>query len=106
MTSDFFMSNLFLVFVYNTCLIYILLLCVIKCIIRFLLFPILLLSFHLSFPVSEFLRGPEIALLRKRLQQLRLKKAEQQRQQELAAPPTSGQASPEGPSREPPAAGY
>ncbi|XP_045694467.1 DDB1- and CUL4-associated factor 6 isoform X2 [Phyllostomus hastatus] len=34
---------------------------------------------------SEFLRGPEIALLRKRLQQLRLKKAEQQRQQELAA---------------------
>uniref|UniRef100_A0A673T8W9 DDB1- and CUL4-associated factor 6 n=1 Tax=Suricata suricatta TaxID=37032 RepID=A0A673T8W9_SURSU len=34
---------------------------------------------------SEFLRGPEIALLRKRLQQLRLKRAEQQRQQELAA---------------------
>ncbi|XP_005622612.1 DDB1- and CUL4-associated factor 6 isoform X1 [Canis lupus familiaris] len=44
---------------------------------------------------SEFLRGPEIALLRKRLQQLRLKRAEQQRQQELAActqqqPSTSG----------------
>ncbi|XP_053770385.1 DDB1- and CUL4-associated factor 6 isoform X3 [Desmodus rotundus] len=43
---------------------------------------------------SEFLRGPEIALLRKRLQQLRLKKAEQQRQQELAArarPPPAAQ---------------
>ncbi|KAM7054717.1 DDB1- and CUL4-associated factor 6 isoform 2-T2 [Molossus nigricans] len=49
---------------------------------------------------SEFLRGPEIALLRKRLQQLRLKKAEQQRQQELAAPSTSGQASLEGPAQD------
>ncbi|XP_060053967.1 DDB1- and CUL4-associated factor 6 isoform X2 [Erinaceus europaeus] len=36
---------------------------------------------------TERLRGPEIALLRKRLQQLRLKKAEQQRQQELAGQP-------------------
>ncbi|XP_066227549.1 DDB1- and CUL4-associated factor 6 isoform X1 [Saccopteryx leptura] len=58
---------------------------------------------------SEFLRGPEIALLRKRLQQLRLKKAEQQRQQELAAraqqqPSTSGQASPEGLAADTPAA--
>ncbi|XP_040843482.1 DDB1- and CUL4-associated factor 6 isoform X2 [Ochotona curzoniae] len=44
---------------------------------------------------SEFLRGPEIALLRKRLQQLRLKKAEQQRQQELAAQ-AQEQASPPG----------
>ncbi|XP_016004077.2 DDB1- and CUL4-associated factor 6 isoform X3 [Rousettus aegyptiacus] len=35
---------------------------------------------------SEFLRGPEIALLRKRLQQLRLKKAEQQGRPE---PPTA-----------------
>ncbi|XP_059531677.1 DDB1- and CUL4-associated factor 6 isoform X3 [Myotis daubentonii] len=53
---------------------------------------------------SEFLRGPEIALLRKRLYQLRLKKAEQQRQQELAAPSTSGQASHEGPAQDPHAA--
>ncbi|KAM4860390.1 DDB1- and CUL4-associated factor 6 isoform 1-T1 [Thomomys bottae] len=55
---------------------------------------------------SEFLRGPEIALLRKRLQQLRLKKAEQQRQQELAAqtqqqPSTSDQSSHEGSSQDP-----
>ncbi|XP_048968306.1 DDB1- and CUL4-associated factor 6 isoform X5 [Canis lupus dingo] len=55
---------------------------------------------------SEFLRGPEIALLRKRLQQLRLKRAEQQRQQELAActqqqPSTSGQSSHEGSSQDP-----
>uniref|UniRef100_G1LIB0 DDB1 and CUL4 associated factor 6 n=1 Tax=Ailuropoda melanoleuca TaxID=9646 RepID=G1LIB0_AILME len=55
---------------------------------------------------SEFLRGPEIALLRKRLQQLRLKRAEQQRQQELAArtqqqPPTSDQPSLEGSSQDP-----
>ncbi|XP_048213899.1 DDB1- and CUL4-associated factor 6 isoform X1 [Perognathus longimembris pacificus] len=55
---------------------------------------------------SEFLRGPEIALLRKRLQQLRLKKAEQQRQQELAAhtqqqPCTSDQSSHEGSSQDP-----
>ncbi|XP_023562071.1 DDB1- and CUL4-associated factor 6 isoform X3 [Octodon degus] len=42
-------------------------------------------SGHHAHHQSEFLRGPEIALLRKRLQQLRLKKAEQQRQQELAA---------------------
>ncbi|KAM5236126.1 DDB1- and CUL4-associated factor 6 isoform 2-T2 [Ctenodactylus gundi] len=42
-------------------------------------------SAHYTRHQSEFLRGPEIALLRKRLQQLRLKKAEQQRQQELAA---------------------
>ncbi|XP_047377446.1 DDB1- and CUL4-associated factor 6 isoform X3 [Sciurus carolinensis] len=42
-------------------------------------------SGHHTHHQSEFLRGPEIALLRKRLQQLRLKKAEQQRQQELAA---------------------
>uniref|UniRef100_A0A5F9CD84 DDB1- and CUL4-associated factor 6 n=1 Tax=Oryctolagus cuniculus TaxID=9986 RepID=A0A5F9CD84_RABIT len=58
---------------------------------------------------SEFLRGPEIALLRKRLQQLRLKKAEQQRQQELAAraqqqSSTSDQASLEGSSQDPHAA--
>ncbi|XP_036298819.1 DDB1- and CUL4-associated factor 6 isoform X3 [Pipistrellus kuhlii] len=53
---------------------------------------------------SEFLRGPEIALLRKRLYQLRLKKAEQQRQQELAAASTSGQASHEGPAQDPQAA--
>lgn len=64
----------------------------------------------LSLFVSEFLRGPEIALLRKRLQQLRLKKAEQQRQQELAAqaqeqasPP--GQAPCEGSPHDPHAAG-
>uniref|UniRef100_A0A673T770 DDB1 and CUL4 associated factor 6 n=1 Tax=Suricata suricatta TaxID=37032 RepID=A0A673T770_SURSU len=54
---------------------------------------------------SEFLRGPEIALLRKRLQQLRLKRAEQQRQQELAAraqqQPSSGQSSHEGSSEDP-----
>ncbi|XP_026365232.1 DDB1- and CUL4-associated factor 6 isoform X2 [Ursus arctos] len=55
---------------------------------------------------SEFLRGPEIALLRKRLQQLRLKRAEQQRQQELAArtqqqPSTSDQPSLEGSSQDP-----
>ncbi|XP_069890243.1 DDB1- and CUL4-associated factor 6 isoform X3 [Dipodomys merriami] len=55
---------------------------------------------------SEFLRGPEIALLRKRLQQLRLKKAEQQRQQELTAhtqqqPSTSDQSSLEGSSQDP-----
>ncbi|XP_069404512.1 DDB1- and CUL4-associated factor 6 isoform X1 [Ovis canadensis] len=55
---------------------------------------------------SEFLRGPEIALLRKRLQQLRLKRAEQQRQQELAArtqqqPSTSDQSSHEGSSQDP-----
>lgn len=62
--------------------------------------------------VSEFLRGPEIALLRKRLQQLRLKKAEQQRQQELAQaqhqPPTSTSDPPphEGSSRDPRASGY
>ncbi|XP_004706903.1 DDB1- and CUL4-associated factor 6 [Echinops telfairi] len=42
-------------------------------------------SGHHAHHQSEFLRGPEIALLRRRLQQLRLKKAEQQRQQELAA---------------------
>ncbi|XP_027627059.1 DDB1- and CUL4-associated factor 6 isoform X4 [Tupaia chinensis] len=53
-------------------------------------------SGHYTHHQSEFLRGPEMALLRKRLQQLRLKKAEQQRQQELAAqagpqPSTSGQ---------------
>ncbi|XP_075844587.1 DDB1- and CUL4-associated factor 6 isoform X1 [Microtus pennsylvanicus] len=56
---------------------------------------------------SEFLRGPEIALLRKRLQQLRLKKAEQQRQQELAqaqhqpSTSTSDQSPHEGSSRDP-----
>uniref|UniRef100_A0A8C9DJ85 DDB1- and CUL4-associated factor 6 n=1 Tax=Prolemur simus TaxID=1328070 RepID=A0A8C9DJ85_PROSS len=55
---------------------------------------------------SEFLRGPEIALLRKRLQQLRLKRAEQQRQQELAAhtqqqPSTSDRSSHEGSSKDP-----
>ncbi|XP_069336984.1 DDB1- and CUL4-associated factor 6 isoform X2 [Eulemur rufifrons] len=55
---------------------------------------------------SEFLRGPEIALLRKRLQQLRLKRAEQQRQQELAAqtqqqPSASDQSSHEGSSKDP-----
>lgn len=67
--------------------------------------------FPLSFPsVSERLRGPEIALLRKRLQQLRLKKAEQ-RQRELAArarpqPPSSEQSAREGPAQDPPAPGY
>ncbi|XP_044529539.1 DDB1- and CUL4-associated factor 6 isoform X3 [Gracilinanus agilis] len=55
---------------------------------------------------SEFLRGPELALLRKGLQQLRLKKAEQQKQQELAEaaqrqPSTSDQSSPEGSSQDP-----
>ncbi|GAB1285643.1 DDB1- and CUL4-associated factor 6 [Apodemus speciosus] len=63
---------------------------------------------------SEFLRGPEIALLRKRLQQLRLKKAEQQRQQELAqaqhqpstSTSTSDQSPHEGSSRDPRASGY
>lgn len=69
------------------------------------------LSF-LFLSVSEFLRGPEIALLRKRLQQLRLKKAEQQRQQELAKaqhqPSTSAsdQSPHEGSSRDPQASGY
>uniref|UniRef100_A0A8D2CN06 DDB1 and CUL4 associated factor 6 n=1 Tax=Sciurus vulgaris TaxID=55149 RepID=A0A8D2CN06_SCIVU len=63
-------------------------------------------SGHHTHHQSEFLRGPEIALLRKRLQQLRLKKAEQQRQQELAAraqqqPSTSGQSSQEGSSQDP-----
>ncbi|XP_036009808.1 DDB1- and CUL4-associated factor 6 isoform X1 [Mus musculus] len=64
-------------------------------------------SGHHAHHQSEFLRGPEIALLRKRLQQLRLKKAEQQRQQELAQaqhqPPTSTSDPPphEGSSRDP-----
>ncbi|XP_055221256.2 DDB1- and CUL4-associated factor 6 isoform X6 [Gorilla gorilla gorilla] len=63
-------------------------------------------SGHHTHHQSEFLRGPEIALLRKRLQQLRLKKAEQQRQQELAAhtqqqPSTSDQSSHEGSSQDP-----
>ncbi|CAI9151097.1 unnamed protein product [Rangifer tarandus platyrhynchus] len=63
-------------------------------------------SGHHTHHQSEFLRGPEIALLRKRLQQLRLKRAEQQRQQELAArpqpqPSTSDQSSPEGSSQDP-----
>uniref|UniRef100_A0A6I8NJ64 DDB1- and CUL4-associated factor 6 n=1 Tax=Ornithorhynchus anatinus TaxID=9258 RepID=A0A6I8NJ64_ORNAN len=56
---------------------------------------------------AERLRGPELALLRKRLQQLRLKKAEQQKQQDRAGgpqprpePPASGQPSPRGSSRE------
>ncbi|XP_021100295.1 DDB1- and CUL4-associated factor 6 isoform X3 [Heterocephalus glaber] len=63
-------------------------------------------SGHHAHHQSEFLRGPEIALLRKRLQQLRLKKAEQQRQQELAAqtqqqPSTSDQSPHEGSSQDP-----
>ncbi|XP_075420591.1 DDB1- and CUL4-associated factor 6 isoform X1 [Tenrec ecaudatus] len=62
-------------------------------------------SGHHAHHQSEFLRGPEIALLRKRLQQLRLKKAEQQRQQELAAcaqqPPAPDQYSREGSSQDP-----
>ncbi|KAM6218544.1 DDB1- and CUL4-associated factor 6 isoform 2-T2 [Rhynchocyon petersi] len=63
-------------------------------------------SGHRTHHQSEFLRGPEIALLRKRLQQLRLKKAEEQRQQELAArtqqqPSTSDQSSREGSSQDP-----
>ncbi|KAM9109302.1 DDB1- and CUL4-associated factor 6 isoform 5-T5 [Megaptera novaeangliae] len=63
-------------------------------------------SGHHTHHQSEFLRGPEIALLRKRLQQLRLKKAEQQRQQELAVraqqqPSTSDQASREGSAQDP-----
>ncbi|XP_055443136.1 DDB1- and CUL4-associated factor 6 isoform X4 [Bubalus kerabau] len=63
-------------------------------------------SGHRTHHQSEFLRGPEIALLRKRLQQLRLKRAEQQRQQELAArtqqqPSTSDQSSHEGSSQDP-----
>nr|XP_031544584.1 DDB1- and CUL4-associated factor 6 isoform X2 [Vicugna pacos] len=63
-------------------------------------------SGHQTHHQSEFLRGPEIALLRKRLQQLRLKRAEQQRQQELAArsqqqPSTSDQSSHEGASQDP-----
>ncbi|KAL6085099.1 hypothetical protein STEG23_015942, partial [Scotinomys teguina] len=64
-------------------------------------------SGHHTHHQSEFLRGPEIALLRKRLQQLRLKKAEQQRQQELAqaqhqpSTSTSDQSPPEGSSRDP-----
>lgn len=83
-----------------------------KYVINFILFFVMLLSFFLSLSVSEFLRGPEIALLRKRLQQLRLKKAEQQRQQELAqAQPqpstsTSDQSPREGSSRDPRASGY
>lgn len=70
----------------------------------FLFYYYLFIFLFLS--VSEFLRGPEIALLRKRLQQLRLKRAEQQRQQELAArtqqPSTSDQSSHEGSSQDPP----
>ncbi|XP_034368700.1 DDB1- and CUL4-associated factor 6 isoform X2 [Arvicanthis niloticus] len=64
-------------------------------------------SGHHTHHQSEFLRGPEIALLRKRLQQLRLKKAEQQRQQELAqaqhqpSTSTSDQSPHEGSSRDP-----
>ncbi|XP_077878386.1 DDB1- and CUL4-associated factor 6 isoform X1 [Ictidomys tridecemlineatus] len=63
-------------------------------------------SGHHTHHQSEFLRGPEIALLRKRLQQLRLKKAEQQRQQELAAraqqqPSIPDQSSQEGSSQDP-----
>ncbi|XP_051854979.1 DDB1- and CUL4-associated factor 6 isoform X6 [Antechinus flavipes] len=63
-------------------------------------------SGHHTHHQSEFLRGPEIALLRKGLQQLRLKRAEQQKQQELAEaaqgqPSTSDQSSPEGSSQSP-----
>ncbi|XP_036754514.2 DDB1- and CUL4-associated factor 6 isoform X3 [Manis pentadactyla] len=63
-------------------------------------------SGHRAHNQSEFLRGPEIALLRKRLQQLRLKKAEQQRQQELAArahpqPSAAHRPSQEGSSQDP-----
>nr|XP_036879740.1 DDB1- and CUL4-associated factor 6 isoform X8 [Manis javanica] len=63
-------------------------------------------SGHHAHDQSEFLRGPEIALLRKRLQQLRLKKAEQQRQQELAArahpqPSAAHRPSQEGSSQDP-----
>ncbi|XP_072504836.1 DDB1- and CUL4-associated factor 6 isoform X10 [Notamacropus eugenii] len=63
-------------------------------------------SGHHTHHQSEFLRGPEIALLRKGLQQLRLKRAEQQRQRELAEaaqrqPSTSEQSSPEGLSQGP-----
>lgn len=81
-----------------------------KCIINFILFFSCVTLFFLFLSVSEFLRGPEIALLRKRLQQLRLKKAEQQRQQELAQaqhqPSTSEQSPHEGSSRDPRASGY
>ncbi|XP_031792701.1 DDB1- and CUL4-associated factor 6 isoform X5 [Sarcophilus harrisii] len=63
-------------------------------------------SGHHTHHQSEFLRGPEIALLRKGLQQLRLKRAEQQKQQELAEaaqgqPSTSDQSSPGGSSQSP-----
>ncbi|XP_043855710.1 DDB1- and CUL4-associated factor 6 isoform X2 [Dromiciops gliroides] len=63
-------------------------------------------SGHHTHHQSEFLRGPEIALLRKGLQQLRLKRAEQQKQQELAEAAqrqssTSDQSSPEGSSQGP-----
>ncbi|XP_074078028.1 DDB1- and CUL4-associated factor 6 isoform X6 [Macrotis lagotis] len=63
-------------------------------------------SGHHTHHQSEFLRGPEIALLRKGLQQLRLKRAEQQKQQELAEaaqgqPSTSDQSAPEGSSQGP-----
>lgn len=83
-----------------------------KRIISFILFFCCVTLFSLFLSVSEFLRGPEIALLRKRLQQLRLKKAEQQRQQELAqaqhqpSTSTSDQSPHEGSSRDPRASGY
>lgn len=53
--------------------------------------------------MSEFLRGSEIALLRKRLQQLRLQRAEQQRQQELATCKPQQASREEGSSPHPPA---
>ncbi|XP_036613108.1 DDB1- and CUL4-associated factor 6 isoform X10 [Trichosurus vulpecula] len=64
-------------------------------------------SGHHTHHQSEFLRGPEIALLRKGLQQLRLRRAEQQRQQELAEaapgqPSTSEQPPSEGSWQGPP----
>ncbi|XP_066886322.1 DDB1- and CUL4-associated factor 6 isoform X11 [Kogia breviceps] len=63
-------------------------------------------SGHHTHHQSEFLRGPEIALLRKRLQQLRLQRAEQRRQRELAVraqqqPSTPDQSSREGSSQDP-----
>ncbi|KAM4905059.1 DDB1- and CUL4-associated factor 6 isoform 1-T1 [Sylvia borin] len=63
---------------------------------------------HQSESLSE-LMGPELAIIRRGLQRLRLKKAEQQRQRELAEgsapqPSSSEQASPKGSSQDPQAA--
>lgn len=69
-----------------------------------------LYPFSVSPPCLSELMGPELAIIRRGLQRLRLKKAEQQRQRELAEasaaqPSSSEQTSPRGSSQDPQAAG-